>query len=179
MHMAWHSIDSSTFLKEGKMRNLVLLIATLLVSVFGFSTLSSSPSPAAEVVQPVVTGNNTQPSDDEKYYSFFTCVAGEDSESVALAFKNGYESARSIANSLVEQERCAYSYAAGTGYHRDEIQNLKCQKISDTQCLQIAKGYTTNDNNETVTAYMILQPAGYPSEGPEYSEYKGLVWALK
>ena len=179
MHMAWHSIDRSTFLKEGKMRNLVLLIATLLVSVFGFSTLSSSPSPAAEVVPKQDTQSADSILDEE--FSYFACREKKDADAVVVAFRNGYDSARLLADLLVQSRRCDYVWEAN--FSEEENKAEQCKSISESKCYRVVKG-TVNVideemNSHIYDAYMLVQADGYPSEGPEFSNTKGLVWASR
>ena len=161
------------------MRNLVLLIATLLVSVYGFSTFSSFPSPAAEVAPKP----NTQSADSilEEEFSYFACREKKDADAVVVAFRNGYDSARLLADLLVQSRRCDYVWEAT--YSREENKDLQCKSISESKCYRVVKG-TVNVideemNSDVHDAYMILQAYGYPSEGPEFSNTKGLVWASR
>ena len=138
------------------MRNLVLLIATLIVSVYGFSTFSSFPSPAGEVVTSSPSESSQQPEYYEDYTQFF-CRDKDNIESVVDAFSTGGdETARAVADTLVTQRQCDYLVTV-----RWEIDETVCLQLENGHCLAIQPAFTYNeDETERISGYMLVEPKG-------------------
>lgn len=121
--------------------------------------------------------NQETQSADNSTIGAFSQLACRDEDALRVVVKayqdGGYELARKSADNLVAGHRCVYG---DTGYWPPA--EYLCVPVRNGHCFQIILGNLTTESGEEPT-FILIQPYGYPTEGPEFAAVRMLVAPVK